>query len=429
MKYCILTLGCKVNSYESEFIKEKFDERGYIESKLGNDADIVVINTCSVTNQSDAKSRHMIRSARRTCPSAVLVVCGCSAQNHREKLLDLDVDILLGNKDKSKIVDLVEKFLKDKKTSSTFYDLSSTTFEDMMLKSESDKTRAFVKIQDGCDNFCAYCIIPYLRGNIRNKDIEIAEKEIECLVEMGHREIVLTGIHTGSYGRGSDYDLVDLIRRISIFPKLERIRISSIEITELNDKFMKELSENEKICDHLHIPLQSGSDLILNKMNRKYDKDYYRDTIKKIRNIRPNISITTDLIVGFPYETDEEFEKTYEFLQEIQFTKIHTFPFSLRNGTAAEQMSEHFVAETKKKERVHRILDLSRELEKKYYEKFVNETLDVIIEQTSDGISKGHTSNYILVNVDSSLKEGDKYPVKIESIDGLIVNGRVEKVE
>lgn len=429
MKYCILTLGCKVNSYESEFIKEKFEEKGYMVSQIKDDPDVVVVNTCSVTNQSDAKSRHMIRLVRRECPNAILIVCGCSAQNHRENLLELNIDILLGNKDKSRIVELVEKFKIDHQKTTTFYDLSNTEFEDMMLKSERDKTRAFVKIQDGCDNFCAYCIIPFLRGNIRNKDIDIAEREISCLVEMGHREIVLTGIHTGSYGRGTPYDLVDLIRRISLLPKLDRIRISSIEITELDDKFMQELASNQKICDHLHIPIQSGSDNVLAKMNRKYDMAFYKKKIEEIRSIRPNISITTDLIVGFPYESDECFEETVTNLREIGFTKIHTFPFSLRSGTKAEEMSEHFVQEAVKKERVHRILELSREQESAYYCKFIGQVLDIIVETSKDGRSTGHTSNYILVTVDGELEEGKTYLVKIVSVDGPTVNGTVENIE
>lgn len=429
MKFCILTLGCKVNSYESDFIKEKFLERGYLSTDLNGEPDIIIINTCSVTNQSDAKSRHMIRLAKRQCPESILVAAGCSVQNHKENLLDLDVDILLGNKDKSKVADLVEEFLKSRSCISRFYDMTNVTFEDMMLKSETDKTRAFVKIQDGCDNFCAYCIIPYLRGNIRSKDIDVATEEIRSLVDMGHREIVLTGIHTGSYGRGQNYDLVDLIRRVSAFKNLERIRISSIEITELDDKFMKELAENPKICNHMHIPLQAGSDEVLKKMNRKYDTEYYKKKIAEIRKIRPNMSITTDLIVGFPYETDECFEKTLAFLNEIKFTKIHTFPFSLRSGTAAEEMSTNFVDEKTKKERVSRVLELSKSLEKAYYSRFIGKTLDVIVETSKDGFSKGHTSNYILVKIDGILEEGKTYPVKIASLDGLVVNGVIEKVE
>lgn len=429
MKFCILTLGCKVNSYESEFIKERFLEEGFNQVSLDEKPDVVVVNTCSVTNQSDAKSRHMIRMARKKSEDAILVVSGCSAQNHQEKLMDLGIDILLGNKDKSRIVEYVKKYMSKKKPIRKFYDLSNVPFEDMMLKSEQDKTRAFVKIQDGCDNFCSYCIIPFMRGNIRSKDIEVATKEIECLVSMGHSEIVLTGIHTGSYGRGQEYDLVDLIERISKFDGLKRIRISSIEITELNDKFLEELKNNPKICDHLHIPLQSGCDKILKLMNRKYNTKEFEEKIQKIRSIRPNISITTDLIVGFPYESDEDFEETFEFLKKIKFTKIHTFPFSLRSRTKAEEMMDGMVDEKIKKERVKKVLDLSFELEQEYYKKFVGKSLSIIVENSKDAFSRGHSSNYIMINTDKDLTEGSMATVKIESVDGLVVNGKVESVE
>ena len=429
MKFCILTLGCKVNTYESEYIKEKFENSGYEEVKLTENPDVIIINTCSVTNQSDAKSRHIIRMAKRNAPNAIIVACGCSCQNHKMDMLDLGVDILIGNKDKSKILEYAEEFKTDRKPIVKFYDMSNQEFETMFLKSESDKTRAFVKIQDGCDNFCSYCIIPYMRGNIRSKDIDLASSEIDTLVEMGHSEIVLTGIHTGSYGRGKGYDLVDLIRRISKNPKLERIRISSIEITELNEKFMEELKNNEKICNHLHIPLQSGSDTVLKHMNRKYDTKYYEDKISEIRNIRPDISITTDLIVGFPYESDECFSETVDFLKKINFTKIHVFPFSLRNGTKAEEMKEYFVDDKIKKERVREVLELSNELEEKYYRKFIGKTKKVIAENSKDGTYSGHTSNYILIKLDKPVEEGKTVDVTITEVDGTVVNGRVENID
>lgn len=429
MKFCVLTLGCKVNSYESEYIKEKFLENDFCQCSLNEGPDVIVINTCSVTNQSDAKSRHMIRLARRECPKAILAVCGCSAQNHQYDLEKLNIDILLGNKDKSRIVEYIKRYIKSGEKIAKFYDMSNQPFEDMMLKNESDKTRAFVKIQDGCDNYCSYCIIPYMRGNIRSKDIDIAVKEIDCLVEMGHKEIVLTGIHTGSYGRGKDYDLVDLIQRVSANEKLKRIRISSIEVTELDDKFLQELANNHKLCDHMHIPLQSGSDVVLKKMNRKYDTEFYRQKIAELRKIRPDMSITTDLIVGFPFESEEEFEKTCSFIEEIGFSKIHTFPFSLRNNTRAEEMKDDYVDELTKHERVKKILDLSHKLEIDYYKRFIGKTLEVIVETTKDGKSKGHTSNYILVNIDKSLDAGKIYEVLLTSLDDNVVNGTIEKVE
>lgn len=429
MTFTILTLGCKVNSYESDLMREKMENNNYKWANLSDNPDIIIINTCSVTNQSDAKSRHLIRQARNTSPNCIVIAVGCSCQNHKEELLDVGANIVLGNKDKSRIKEYIDFYLKTKENKVSIYNMNDVEFEPMFINNETDKTRAFVKIQDGCNNFCSYCIIPYLRGNIRSKDFNEAVKEINELVNNGHKEIVLTGIHTGSYGYGKNYDLVDLIREICKNPKLLRVRISSIEITELNDKFMDELKNNSKICNHMHIPLQSGSDYILTKMNRKYDTNYFEDKINTIRKIRPDISITTDLIVGFPYENDEEFENTYKFIEKIAFTKVHTFPFSLRNGTKAEEMKDGFVNEKVKKERVHRILELSNKLENNYYKKFVNTTLQVIIESSKNGVAVGHTSNYILVHLDTKLSAGIVVDAKICKVDNLCVNGIVMNVD
>ena len=421
MNFTILTLGCKVNSYESDLMREKMEEANYKWVNLNDKPNIIIINTCSVTNQSDAKSRHLIRQTRNIAPDALIIAVGCSSQNHKELFLDIGANIVLGTKDKSLIVKYIEDYFQTKKNSVNIYDMADVEFEPMHLTYESDKTRAFVKIQDGCNNFCSYCIIPYLRGNIRSKDLNEAINEINDLVSKGHKEIVLTGIHTGSYGSLENYDLVDLIKEVSKNPKLLRIRISSIEITELNEKFLEELKTNPKICNHLHIPLQSGSDLILSKMNRKYDTYYYENKIKTIRELRPGISITTDLIVGFPYETDNEFENTYNFIKKIGFTKIHTFPFSLRSGTKAEEMKDGFVSEQLKKERVHKILELSDELESAYYKSFLNETLQVIVETSKDGVSVGHTSNYILMHLDRNIPSGELVNAKVCKGNSLIL--------
>lgn len=429
MRFSIINLGCKVNSYESDYVREKFNEKGLHETELNDSPDVIVINTCSVTNQSDAKSRHMIRLARKMSPNGIIVACGCSVQNHQDDLKDLGADILLGNKDKSKIVEYVEEFIKENKFISKFYDMNDVEFENMFMTNKSNKTRAFVKIQDGCDNYCAYCIIPYLRGNIRSKDIDEAYEEIKTLVSLGHKEIVLTGIHTGSYGRGKNYDLVDLIRKISSIDELLRIRISSIEITELDEKFIEEFKVNRKICSHLHIPIQSGSDEVLKHMNRKYDTKYFLDKISLLRNIRPELSITTDLIVGFPHETDECFEETLNTLEKAEFAKIHVFPFSLRNGTKAEEMKENFVKDNIKKERVNKVLELSKKLENKYYQKFIGKTLDIIVETSKGDKTIGHTENYIPVKISKDIEEGKLITVKIEKVDGIIVKGTALNIE
>jgi threonylcarbamoyladenosine tRNA methylthiotransferase MtaB len=421
MKVCILTLGCKVNYYESEVIKGLFINNGYKSSELEDNPDVIVINTCTVTNQSDAKSRKVIRNAKRKNPNAIIVACGCSSQHHKEELLPLGIDILIGNKDKTKIVDYVNEFKKNKTQIVKFYDLMKTDFENMEIQNYYERTRAFVKIQDGCNNYCAYCIIPYMRGTIRNKDFKTAVSEIKNLTEEGFKEIVLTGIHTGSYPR-----LSELIHEISKFDKLERIRISSIEITEINDEFLNELKNNTKICNHLHIPIQSGSDEVLKKMNRKYDIKRYLEIVKSIRNIRPDINLTTDLIVGFPTETEDNCTETIMNLKKIGFGKIHTFPYSKRDGTIAAKM-KNIVSDTEKTKRTHIILNLSDELEGKYYKQFLNKNLDVLIEEIGPDYSIGHTSNYIKVIINEKLKHNEIYNCKIKEVNGICVKGIVNK--
>lgn len=424
MKCCVLTLGCKVNTYESEYIKEKFKENKYDIVDLYNSPDVVVVNTCTVTNQSDSKSRKMIRLAKKTNPNAIIVVCGCASENHKDNIIDTDIDILIGNYYKSKIVDYVLEYIKSGKKINTFKDMTTVSFEDMKINNFLNKTRAFVKIQDGCNNFCSYCIIPYMRGTIRSKNIDIAFEEIKSLVNNGYQEIVLTGIHTGSYGTGENFDLVDLIRRISVLDKLKRIRISSIEITELDDKFLEELKNNNKICNHLHVPIQSGSDRILKLMNRKYTINEFIDKINKIRLIRPDMNFTTDLIVGFPTETEEDFDETIKNLNLIKFSKIHTFPYSIRNNTPAATMKQ--VNDGIKKERVREVLKLSDMLENEYYNKFLNKEMLCLIEEVKDGISIGHTDNYIKIIFNNILEHNRFYNVEIKSIVKTEVKGIVK---
>ena len=420
MKIFVNTLGCKVNSYESEMIKEKFLFNGDEITDNESDADIIIVNTCTVTNQADAKSRKVIRQAKRNNDNAIIVVCGCAAENHKNDD-ELDADIIIGNKDKSRIVELVNTYKEDNKKIKKFYDLRKSDFEDMKINNFEGRTRGFVKIQDGCNNFCSYCIIPFTRGGIRSKDINVAIKEVNDLVESGYKEIVLTGIHTGSYGDGEKFDLVDLIHEISKNDKLLRIRISSIEATELNDKFMNELSTNPKICNHLHIPIQSGSNEVLKNMNRKYNLSEFETIIDKIRNIRNDINITTDLIVGFPEETDENHLTTIETLKRIGFSKIHTFPYSKRNGTKASIMKQ--VNDNVKTNRTHEVLELSDKLESDYYKKFIGKTLDVLVE---DG-KVGFTSNYIKVHLNEIMPHNEVVNVLIEKVDGINVYGKVLK--
>lgn len=418
MKIFIETLGCKVNTYESEVIKEEFLRNGYELADNLSDANVIVVNTCSVTNQSDAKSRKVIRNARKNNKNAILVVCGCSSQNHQDELKDLGADILIGNKDKSKIFDYVNNY--DNKQIINYYNMINTDFEKMSLDNYSERTRAFVKIQDGCNNYCSYCIIPYLRGTIRNKDLNDAINEINTLVNNGFKEIVLTGIHTGSYP-----ELVKLIQEISKNDKLERIRISSIEATEINDEFLKELKNNNKICNHMHIPVQAACDNTLKKMNRKYDINKFKEIINKIREVRPDINITTDLIVGFPTETKEDFLESYNNANEIKFGKIHVFPYSKRDGTVAAKMKS-IVTDAEKKERTHKMITLSNKLENEYYNKFIDKNLSVLVEEVFDKYCTGHTDNYIKVIINKKLEHNKFYNVKIIKVDNCNVYGEVE---
>lgn len=406
MKFNIVTFGCKVNQYESNMMKEKMLSSNFFYEENMRDANIIIVNTCSVTNVADKKCLKMIRKIKREYPNALLVVAGCSSQNNQNVYEALDIDILLGNKDKSKIAELIKEYLDTEKKYVKFYNERNLDFEDMLIN-DYNHVRAFVKIEDGCDNFCSYCIIPFVRGSVRSKDFDTVIKEAKLLTEHGHKEIVLTGIHTGHY-MSNNHDLTDLINELSKIDDLLRIRISSIEITELNDKFLEMLKINKKVCNHLHIPLQAGSDEILKRMNRKYDLAYYEEKINKIRGIRPDISITTDIIVGFPYETDELFNETLEFSKKMNFSKIHVFPYSIRVGTAAASMPNQ-VNETTKKVRVKKLMALSEKQEKEYYEKFKGKELDILVEECDNNVSIGHTSNFLMVTLNENLLVGKIY--------------------
>ncbi len=420
MTFKIITLGCKVNTYESEFMLENLLHSGYIYNE--EKPDIIIINTCSVTNMADKKSRKMVRRARRENKNAILVVAGCSAQNDSDEYENMGIDILIGNREKSKIVELINNYKKTHKPYSFFTKNRDLDFENMEVEKFTTHTRAFIKVQDGCNNFCSYCIIPYVRGNIRSKKFADVIKEAEVLVANGHKEIVLTGIHTGSYS-DENKDLSDVISSIAKIPGLERIRISSIEITELNDKFLDLLKVEPKIANHLHIPLQSGSDTILKRMNRKYDTAYFKNKIEQIRKIRPDISITTDCIVGHPYETEECFQEYVNFCKETAFSKLHVFPYSKRNGTASAVMPQ--IDEEEKRKRVHVLLELSEVLEHDYEEKFIGKELEVITEEYTDNYTTGFTSNYLKVYLKGELKLNQVYKCVIDKLENNKVYGHI----
>ena len=406
MKFNIITLGCKVNSYESNFMKEALVKNGFSFCNLNEKCDILILNTCTVTDTSDKKSLKEVRRLKRENPNVILVVCGCSVQNDKTKYDDLGINILMGNINKSNIVSIIEKYLDDKTPVEYVAKTRDLPFENMEVDI-SDHTRAYIKIEDGCDNFCSYCIIPFVRGKKRSKDFSLVLREVQHLANNGYKEIVLTGIDTGGY-ESNGKDLTDLIHEMSKINGIERIRQSSIEITQINEKFISELKNNNKICDHIHIPLQSGSDSILKLMNRKYDLKYFFNKIDMIRSVRPDISITTDVIVGFPGETEEMFLETMETCKKINFSKIHAFPYSERKGTKASMMDGK-VPESVKHERVKKLLELSEKLEKSYYDKFKGKNKDVLIEEVNEFGSKGHTSNYLMVHTNEKLQKGEIY--------------------
>ncbi|MBQ8901469.1 MAG: tRNA (N(6)-L-threonylcarbamoyladenosine(37)-C(2))-methylthiotransferase MtaB [Bacilli bacterium] len=407
MKFYVETFGCKVNTYESNFMKQSLLANGFLFSNEMSNADIIIINTCTVTNTADSKCKKYVRRVRRENPNSILVVVGCSVQNNFEEYSNMNIDILLGNRNKSQIVELLNNYINTKEKYSFVTNNRDLDFENMDINT-FDHTRAYIKVQDGCDNFCAYCIIPFMRGKCRSKNFNLVIEEANRLVCNKHKEIVLTGIHTGSYNDNGK-DLVDLINELSKIDGLERIRLSSVEITELNEKFMQMLKVNQKFCSHLHIPMQAGSNEVLKLMNRKYDLNYFFDKVEEIKSIRPEISITTDIIVGFPGETEEMFNTTYESAKRVGFSKIHVFPYSKRNGTVASRMKE--VSSIEKTNRVHKLLELSNILEKEYNSRFLDKKVGVLVEEIKNGHSIGHTSNFLKVEIPDVLETNKIYEV------------------
>lgn len=416
MKAAIYSLGCKVNIYESEFVENILKENGYEIVPFDSKADVYIINTCSVTNEADKKSRKIINRARRENPDAIVIAMGCYTQI-KGNSLNSDVDIILGNKDKSKIISLINEVRKTNKKIKKIYELKDINeFETMGINKFDNHTRAFVKIQDGCNAFCSYCIIPYARGPIRSKKPEDVIKEVTNLVNNGYHEIVLTGIHTGKYGLDLENTSLEmLLRELIKIKNLYRLRLSSIEINEVTDGIMDLIANSNIIASHLHIPIQSGSNKILKAMNRRYTKEYFINKINKIRTLRKDISITTDLIVGFPGESDEDFQETLDTLEKIKFTKIHVFPYSRRDNTKASTMPNQINGNIKKM-RVNKILKLSKKDEYEYYQKFLNQHLEGVSEVRHDNSIIVHTSNFIPVLIENKINNNSIVELKIVKI-------------
>lgn len=411
----VLSLGCKVNTYESEYVINELKKAGYIIKDFDDICDVYIINTCTVTNNSDAKSKKMIRSAIKRNPNACVVAMGCFIAANKDYQVD-GLDITLGNKDKANIVSLLDEYFKNKEKLNLQYTGRLKEFEDMYITDFPGRTRAFVKIQDGCDNFCTYCIIPFVRGKCRSKEEDKVVEEVTDLVSNGYKEVVLTGIHTGSYGADLETSFAHLLERLVKISGLERLRISSIETTELNEDVLNVLKNSKVLVDHLHVPIQAGSNEILKAMNRKYDLDFFFNKISEIRSIRPEISISTDVIVGFPGETEELFNTTIDTCRKVGFTKLHVFPYSEREGTASSRMSGKLDGSTKK-ERARKLIEVSKELETIYMNKFIGREVDVLIEEYKDGYSFGHTGNYLYVKINKELPHNEIVKVKITKVD------------
>ncbi|MCJ8011434.1 tRNA (N(6)-L-threonylcarbamoyladenosine(37)-C(2))-methylthiotransferase MtaB [Paenibacillus sp. KQZ6P-2] len=396
------TLGCKVNFYDTEAIWQLFKKEGYEQVDFEQTADVYLINTCTVTNTGDKKSRQIIRRAVRRNPEAIIAVTGCYAQTSPAEIMDIPgVDLVIGNQDRDKIIPFVNEIREKREPINAVRNImKNRVFEEMDVPDFADRTRAFLKIQDGCNNFCTFCIIPWSRGLSRSRDPKSIVTQAHQLVEAGYKEIVLTGIHTGGYGDDlENYRLSDLLWDLDKVDGLERIRISSIEASQIDEKMLDVLNRSSKMCRHLHIPLQAGDDTVLKRMRRKYTTEEFYSKMQLIRQAMPDVGITTDVIVGFPGETDEMFRNGYELMKAINFSEMHVFPYSQRNGTPASRMQDQ-IDEEIKHARVRELISLSEQMQLAYAEKFVGQVLDVIPEGTSKGTHgpgkmHGFSDNYL----------------------------------
>ena len=378
------TLGCKVNQYETEAMLELFEKEGYEKAETEDYADVYVINTCTVTHMSDRKSRQYIRRMKKKNPDAIIAVVGCYSQVSPEEILSIDeVNLVMGTNDRKKIVEEVKKIDASRKVSTVDDIMKVKAFEEIEINKTNGKTRAFMKIQDGCDRYCSYCIIPYARGRVRSRDLESIVKEVENLAANGYKEVVLTGIHVASYGKDikeTDIKLLDVIKQINDIEGIERIRLSSVEPILFTDEFVEAVSAMDKVCPHYHLSLQSGCDETLKRMKRRYTTEEYKTIVDRLRAAIPNVSITTDVIVGFPGETNEEFDKTYEFLKDIELTHMHIFKYSPRKGTPAATM-ENQVDPSTKHDRSEKLLQLNEENFNKFGQKMLDKEFNVLFEQ------------------------------------------------
>ena len=418
-KVACYTLGCKVNQYDTEAVLEKFKEAGYEEVDFNEYADVYVVNTCTVTHLSDRKCRQMLRKTKKINPESTLVAMGCYAQIAGDKIKDQvsEIDIIVGTDRRNQIVELVEEFEQGQEeiinVVSNIMDVRE--FEEMTISHIGERTRVYVKVQEGCNNYCTYCIIPYTRGRIRSRKEDQVYEEVKRLAGLGFKEIILTGIHVLAYGKDlGDTNLIQLLQRVHDIEGIERIRMSSIEPVAITEAFINALRDMPKVCHHFHLSLQSGSDTVLKRMNRKYTTEEYAQSVEALRELWPDVALTTDVIVGFPGETDEEFKETLEFVKRVKLSQIHIFPFSPREGTPAARMKEQVTPEVKAK-REQELVAEEKVLRQSFMEAFIGEEMEVLFEKHQEGYVAGYTSNYLRVQVagDETL-ENTIRQVKIE---------------
>lgn len=428
-KFAILTLGCKVNLYESESYIQSLKAEGFTEVSFDEQADVYIINTCTVTNTASSKSRNKINQAHKQNPNALICAVGCLVQVGDDRLDQIEaIDIMIGSSHKDQLVSMIKKALVDKKKHKEIEDVrANKVFDELYVNNFSHHTRAFLKIQDGCDQFCTYCIIPYARGSERSLAPDKVIKQAKSLLTNGYKEIVLSGIHTGRYGKDHQTSLTDLIKNL-LKTSVYRLRISSIEITEITDEMILLIKNDIRLAKHLHIPLQSGSEQILTLMKRPYDTTYFIERIRFIKQMIPDISISTDIIVGFPGETEEDFMKTIAFIKEVNFSFLHVFPYSKKSGTVAGKMLEQ-IGKDVKRARVTQLIKLSNQMYEAYQKTFIAKEVDIIMEAEKDGKWMGHSSHYLPIIIDSNEVCRNKvYNVNITSYENLHLLGKIVEV-
>lgn len=421
MKVFFYTLGCKVNQYESQEMAELLEKSGYTIIYKYSDADIIVVNSCTVTAESVRKTRQTIRRFKKNNPNSIIVLTGCASQAEPQLAEDLpEVDILMGNRSNTLIVEAINKFLNSKEHVCNYIDhKTGDSFVGTGISRFDGHTRAFLKIQDGCDRFCSYCLIPYARGRSRSKSLDAIDNELKALAENGYKEIVFVGINLSDYGKNTPYDLADALKLAEKYDNIKRVRLGSLEPDHITDNMIERLGSISKLCPQFHISVQSGCDNVLKAMNRHYSADYYEKLCKKLREVFEDATITTDILVGFPTETEEDFATTIDFAKRIRFEKAHVFPYSVRKGTRAENMPQ--LTKAIKEERASRLIDITEEIRKEKLNSYIGKDVSVLFEILKDGYAEGYTENYTPVRVYTTKDyRGEILNVSIKSVDGDI---------